>query len=429
MNIGIILAGGIGSRFKSDKPKQYMKLNGKEIIEYTINAFKRSKKINHILCVLDANTIQEGRIEKKYDIKCIQGGDTRNASLKNALDYIKENYENVVNIFIHEAARPFITEIVINNYIDQLDQYDAVVTAVEITDSLAKKNGENTERADYHLIQAPEGFRFTSLYEDFKAESNITSTCHQLQKHRKIKYSYNFGNNLKITYPNDLFLAEQIIKYNYFEKNLLNNVVVKKEALVLLLGASGGLGKSVKNRFEDQGIKILSPSRKELNLAKISSSDLEAFCADNVPDIIINCAAHSINDEKDLIDGFEETFAVNVKSNLIILEFAKKINKKVNVVLLSSSSSTRGRQNITLYSSSKAALNSIVESQAEVALKNNVYINAILPEKINTPLIQKLHKKDIDALELLKVEDVVDAVIYYSFSNEYGKLTHLRCGL
>lgn len=109
MNIGVILAGGIGSRFKSDKPKQYIKLNGKEIIEYTVNAFKKSNRIDHILCVLDTNTLQEGRIEKKYNIKCIQGGDTRNASLKNALDYIKDSYKNVTNIFIHEAARPFNT--------------------------------------------------------------------------------------------------------------------------------------------------------------------------------------------------------------------------------------------------------------------------------------------------------------------------------
>lgn len=141
MNIGIILAGGIGARFKSNKPKQYMKLNGKEVIEYTINAFKKSRKIEYILCVLDKNTLQEGRIEEAYNIKCIQGGDTRNASLKNALDYIKHKHKNTNNIFIHEAARPFITDTIINKYIDELEHYDAVVTAVEITDSLAKKMG------------------------------------------------------------------------------------------------------------------------------------------------------------------------------------------------------------------------------------------------------------------------------------------------
>lgn len=429
MNIGIILAGGIGSRFKSKKPKQYMKLNGKEVIEYSVNAFKKSKEISDIICVVDKPTLSEGRIEKKYGIKCVLGGDTRNESLKNALDYINNIFGSVNKVFIHEAARPFIKAELIDKYLNLLEDFDAVVTAVEITDSLAKKNGENSDRSEYHLIQAPECFRFKSIYEDFKAESEITSTSHQLSKDRKINYFYDFGTNLKITYPNDLFLAEQIMKYTYLKQNSLKEQVENKNSCVLLLGSTGGVGSKVKERLATAGVDVIAPSRAELNLESISVSRLYDLCAGRKPDAIVNCAAYSVDDAAGLLEEFETTFLVNVKSNLVLLEYAKELDRRVNIVFLSSSSSTRGRKNITLYSASKAAVNSIVESQAESLREKKIYLNAIIPEKINTPLIQKLHKKDIDEIELLQVDDVVDAVIHYSETDEYGKLTHLRCGL
>ena len=99
------------------------------------------------------------------------------------------------------------------------------------------------------------------------------------------------------------------------------------------------------------------------------------------------------------------------------------------MVLISSSSSTRGRRNLTLYSASKAALNSVVESLSEDLFHKNIIINAVIPEKINTPLIEKLHKTKIDNSELLDVDDVVKVISYCSFTKDFGKLIHVRKGL
>ena len=62
MNIGIILAGGIGSRFGADKPKQYCKILGKEMILYSIDAFKNAKKIDDFIVVLDKEQFEKGEI-------------------------------------------------------------------------------------------------------------------------------------------------------------------------------------------------------------------------------------------------------------------------------------------------------------------------------------------------------------------------------
>ena len=99
---------------------------------------------------------------------------------------------------------------------------------------------------------------------------------------------------------------------------------------------------------------------------------------------------------------FNDIFAVNVKANEILIEYAKTLQSKINLVLLSSSSSTKGRENLTNYSAAKSALNSIVESQARILAEQNIFLNAVIPEKVNTPLIEKLHKTKINTRELLE---------------------------
>lgn len=143
----------------------------------------------------------------------------------------------------------------------------------------------------------------------------------------------------------------------------------------------------------------------------------------------LNAAAIYYDDNEGLSDTFDEIFSVNVKSNEVLIEYALTLNKKVNVVLISSSSSTRGRANLTNYSAAKAALNSIVESQAERLCERNVYLNAVIPEKVNTPLIAKLHKTEINLRELLYPKEVINAIMYLVSSSEHGQLIHIRKGL
>lgn len=135
-NIGIILAGGIGSRFGASCPKQYCLILGKEMIWYTIEAFKKAKNIDDFIVVLDKEQFEKGEIAKTYGVKTVLGGSTRNKSFKNALDYIHETFPDCEKIVENNAACPMIKPELIDEFIDLLDEYDYVNAAYKITDAL-----------------------------------------------------------------------------------------------------------------------------------------------------------------------------------------------------------------------------------------------------------------------------------------------------
>lgn len=218
-NIGIILAGGIGSRFGSDIPKQYTLLNNREIISYSIEAFKNSKLLDDVIVVVDEEEFKKGRIQHDYDVVTIVGGKTRNESFKNALDYIKNNYPECKKIIENNAACPMITSDLIDKYLNFLDEYDCVSTTYRITDALARYDGQPANREDYYLIQSPDAYDFQLLYNYFKVDSPIIHPAQQLPKDRKEYLYFDYINNIKITYPEDILKAEFIMNYNNRNKS------------------------------------------------------------------------------------------------------------------------------------------------------------------------------------------------------------------
>lgn len=81
-----------------------MKLNGKEIIAYSIEAFIKAKALDAFVVVVDEKSYKNGSVAEKYGVDCILGGNSRNASVRNALDYIKVKYPDCKNVMIHEAV-------------------------------------------------------------------------------------------------------------------------------------------------------------------------------------------------------------------------------------------------------------------------------------------------------------------------------------
>lgn len=210
MNIGIILSGGSGTRFGNALPKQYHELLGKKVISYSVDALTASQKIDAVIVVADPEFISE--IREKYSVVCIPGGNTRNQSLRYGLEYIRSTFPNCEKVFITEAARPFLTTEIVDTYLSSLDEYDAVITTKQITDSLGRIGEAVTMREEYYLIQAPEAFCFSMLYEHFQENSPITATVQQLPAERKVLNYYDFRHNLKITYPEDLVMAEHLMR-------------------------------------------------------------------------------------------------------------------------------------------------------------------------------------------------------------------------
>lgn len=215
-SIGIILAGGIGSRFQGNKPKQYYQINGREMISYSIDAFKNASLIDDFIVIVDEAEYTAGRIRDTYKVKTVKGGATRNHSLKNALNYIKDYFPNCKKIIENNAACPLITSAVINDIIALLDENDFVQCTYKITDALGSYTERNVNRDDYFLIQSPDAYRFDLLFRYFDADHPNGHPAVQLPETAKGYNYFGFQPNIKVTYPIDLIIAEMILngKYN-----------------------------------------------------------------------------------------------------------------------------------------------------------------------------------------------------------------------
>lgn len=235
MNIVAVLANGVGERFGSNVPKQFHKVNGKMVIEYVIESILQSKYIDKLVIAtnVEANSVYLADICEFNNIDLIEGGSTRNRTLKNVIDYVDLNYD-CKNLIVCDAVRPMITGELMDKYFRMLDGKAAVVTAQKITDSLGCYKFQKVDREDYYLMQSPEGFYFPLLRENFDSESTLTEVTQQLPENSKIELYFDFNNNFKLTYPADLKYLEALIKNRENDihvDNILDNVVRLKNYL------------------------------------------------------------------------------------------------------------------------------------------------------------------------------------------------------
>ena len=133
--IAVILAGGKGERFADNLPKQFVKLAGKSVIEYTLNAFNRHKYIDEIYVVVKDGfeeniwtLVKKNRFQKV--VKVITGGEDRFWSTNIAINAMRDEDSNTKVLF-HDGVRPLIDEVTIYDVVKALDRYDAVVGIFE----------------------------------------------------------------------------------------------------------------------------------------------------------------------------------------------------------------------------------------------------------------------------------------------------------
>lgn len=211
MNIGVLLSGGIGSRFGSEEPKQYLELNHRKVIEYSLDAFRKSKGLDRYFVVVAPEHCKQCPFPLEAGVALVPGGSTRNGSIKAALDHIVKTAPDCEKIVIHEAARPFLTASIVDDYLAILDEYDAIIATKKITDGLASVHQWMVKREDYFLLQAPEGFRFSRLLQCFDGNSPMAAAIQQMPPESKLFRYENFPNNVKITYPEDLIVAASLM--------------------------------------------------------------------------------------------------------------------------------------------------------------------------------------------------------------------------
>ena len=175
MNFAILLLGGNGNRLKSELPKQFIKINDKEVFLYSYEIFLNHPDIDKIILV----TLKEfiPFVKEKINLEktiVIEGGLTRQESVFNALKCLKDKINDSDIIIIHDACRPLITTSIITSSINEIKDNDAVITSMEATNSLAIKDGDYLsyyiDRSKVVEIQTPQTFRYKDKQGTIKEE-------------------------------------------------------------------------------------------------------------------------------------------------------------------------------------------------------------------------------------------------------------------
>lgn len=236
----IILAAGSGSRMKSSVAKQYMLLDGKPLIWYALHAVESSDIIDDYVLVTGADDIEYVRKEivERYGFQKITaiicGGAERYLSVGNALDVIENDILQVPNkdgyVFIHDGARPFLTEEILRNTYEAVQQYHACVAAMSVKDTVKIADADGfaaatPERKLVWAIQTPQVFDTQLILHAYgklrehQAELEgkgmmVTDDASvvELFTDQKVKLVEGSYTNIKITTPEDISIAEGFLK-------------------------------------------------------------------------------------------------------------------------------------------------------------------------------------------------------------------------
>lgn len=229
MNIGVILAGGSGSRMGIvDKPKQFIDIYGKPIIVHTLEIFDSHADIDAIAIVCLEEWLDDLRILlRKYEISKVKwlvvGGRTRQESIYNVIKTLSEECQEDDILIIHDSVRPLVSHKIISNNIIGAKRYDAVDTVVPSADTIVKSVDSNTieevpNRSELFIGQTPQSFKFSIIKKahDKAIKDNILDSTDDCQLILRLGEDVHLVEgeklNFKITSFDDLLLLKSIVK-------------------------------------------------------------------------------------------------------------------------------------------------------------------------------------------------------------------------
>lgn len=215
----LIVAGGKGTRIKSNVPKQFVELNGLPVLMHTILAFYRySEKINIILVLAEDDFNTWNLLCAKYNfVKPVilqRGGQTRFQSVKNGLDKI--DGEGLVAI--HDGVRPMVDPEIISASFRLAAIHQSAVAAVRLKDSIRVTEHDRTKAVDrslFRVIQTPQTFRVTLIKKAYEQDEdpNLTDDASIAERSGYLISLFEGSyENIKITTAEDLVIAEALVK-------------------------------------------------------------------------------------------------------------------------------------------------------------------------------------------------------------------------
>ncbi len=215
------MAGGSGSRMGATVPKQFLLLQGKPVIQHSLESFLQAFPDIHFIAVLPAAYLREGtdllqKMNLGAPLEIITGGDTRFQSVKRGLELVRGD----AIIFVHDAVRCLVTPDLIGRCYDQALVKGNAIPAIEVKDSVRLVRDGKTEvldRAQLRIIQTPQTFRseilLPAFLQEYRHSFTDEATVVESAGH-PVFLIQGEERNIKITMPIDILFAEKILEHD-----------------------------------------------------------------------------------------------------------------------------------------------------------------------------------------------------------------------
>ena len=225
--IAVILAGGVGSRMKADRPKQFIEVRGKPVIIHTIENFRKNGKVDGIVTVCLPEWIDRLRHilddNGMKNIDIVSGGECSHDSIRNGVFHLEGRLKGDDYVIIHDAARPILSQEAIDDLIRVASEYGNACSSLPFYEPvMITDNGidalKDIPRSNLVRTGAPQMFLFSQILDAYKrAEEDglhdfVYANLVVAHYRYPIHFSKGLQNNIKITHPEDIELFEALLE-------------------------------------------------------------------------------------------------------------------------------------------------------------------------------------------------------------------------
>jgi len=215
----ILVAAGKGTRAETSIPKQYKRIGDKTLLAHTLINLRNAHKFTEIRVVVSKDDVWIDDILESLNLSGVTtvGGASRTDSVRRGLKSLTNL--GIDRVFIHDAARPFVTAKLISDLHKALDSSEAAAPSLPITDALKTLDGQAVDRNKLRSVQTPQAFQYNAIYKAFSEYAQNQSYADDIavanKAGLKIVFTEGDAENFKVTYPEDFAKAARMMNKNY----------------------------------------------------------------------------------------------------------------------------------------------------------------------------------------------------------------------